>query len=682
MQKKFLLMLAVVFICNPLWATDFTETKGWTETVNSQSSVTATDLKPVKQITDGKIITHDIGILSIIVPETTIVTPLDTLHINYQIRNFGASDDTVKFSHYIYDSLGTIVQSVSGNWGLVSSVTTINYICPFEFVPQPYNKYHMVVYTTLDIDENYSNDTMTMDFRTWDLDVGASVILNPGTFFDSTADLTPRATFHNYASQPADFDAVLEIDFESSGLYSQTISIAGLPPYADTTLDFPVLSAPHQAGNYTVRAYSVLDHDLDNTNDTATANSATVHAWQYVSPIPDGAGAYTRWSYCGSCVSNGKLWMVGGRRDVSWAVINNNGTYDPATDTWDDTKPVLNQGRVYLSAASNQQYVFALGGRDPSGSTIYANVERLAVDTGTAWQTMTPLPEGRVFGASVEHNGYIYHLGGTSDAGGSLSTTSFWRYDIAGDTVGGTPWEQGLAQLPVALYQMEAAVLDGKIYIPGDATYNSTYIYNIAGDSWDSVGNGSMPGASQYKAVAIGEYIWRIGGILSTTGSSTNLVWQYDPAAQTWSEFSEPMQSTRISFGAGLVDGKVVSAGGVAYPGFTPTLTAEIIDVGWLTGVEGKPPVAASLPSSLKLMPNYPNPVKGRTTISFNLQKAGQFNLKIYNIAGQMVKSFNGQGYSGNNSLVWDASKTSAGIYFYQLSAGSQTATRKLIVVK
>jgi hypothetical protein len=98
------------------------------------------------------------------------------------------------------------------------------------------------------------------------------------------------------------------------------------------------------------------------------------------------------------------------------------------------------------------------------------------------------------------------------------------------------------------------------------------------------------------------------------------------------------------------------------------------------TGVAGGPTGATK--AVFALMPNFPNPISGRTTFSFSLPKASDYSLKVYNIAGQMVQSFTGKGQAGANSVNWNAQKTGAGVYFFQLNAGGQSATRKLVVVK
>jgi uncharacterized repeat protein (TIGR01451 family) len=101
--------------------------------------------------------------------------------------------------------------------------------------------------------------------------------------------------------------------------------------------------------------------------------------WSYVAPVPDGGGAYTRWSYNADATAQDKLWLMAGRRDADWLVLDHTGFYDPATDSWTTTPdlPILNQGRVYLQGAAAGGYLFAIGGRDAAGAIIYDVNERL-----------------------------------------------------------------------------------------------------------------------------------------------------------------------------------------------------------------------------------------------------------------------------------------------------------------
>lgn len=86
---------------------------------------------------------------------------------------------------------------------------------------------------------------------------------------------------------------------------------------------------------------------------------------------------------------------------------------------------------------------------------------------------------------------------------------------------------------------------------------------------------------------------------------------------------------------------------------------------------------------------NYPNPFNPTTNISFsvsdNLDKA---QLSVYNIKGQLVKTLlNSSIESGIHNITWDGkdsnSKTvSSGIYFYKLSTGKTTISKKMMLIK
>lgn len=99
-----------------------------------------------------------------------------------------------------------------------------------------------------------------------------------------------------------------------------------------------------------------------------------------------------------------------------------------------------------------------------------------------------------------------------------------------------------------------------------------------------------------------------------------------------------------------------------------------------LTGVAGQPPQPLSYKFALQT--NRPNPMGDRTEFSFTLPKAGAYSLRVYNIAGQMVKEFSGRGAAGANTINWNDRTINNGVYFYKLTAGNNTATRKLVVVK
>jgi len=86
-------------------------------------------------------------------------------------------------------------------------------------------------------------------------------------------------------------------------------------------------------------------------------------------------------------------------------------------------------------------------------------------------------------------------------------------------------------------------------------------------------------------------------------------------------------------------------------------------------------------PAAFELMQNYPNPFNASTMIRFALPDASDWSLKVYNVAGQVVESFAGSAEAGYVSVTWNADVAS-GIYFYRLTAGNFTATKKMVLMK
>lgn len=89
------------------------------------------------------------------------------------------------------------------------------------------------------------------------------------------------------------------------------------------------------------------------------------------------------------------------------------------------------------------------------------------------------------------------------------------------------------------------------------------------------------------------------------------------------------------------------------------------------------------IPDEFSLLQNYPNPFNPVTIINFSIPKTGVVNLEIYDAPGGRVETlFSGELKAGVYKVDWNAEKYPSGIYFYRLSAGSFTESRKMILVK
>lgn len=98
--------------------------------------------------------------------------------------------------------------------------------------------------------------------------------------------------------------------------------------------------------------------------------------------------------------------------------------------------------------------------------------------------------------------------------------------------------------------------------------------------------------------------------------------------------------------------------------------------------------IAANTPRDFILAANYPNPFNPTTTIEYTIPSQTQVTIDVFNVLGQKVKTLvNETQPAGTYQTEWngtdEASQTVAtGVYFYRLSAGDVTMTKKMVMVK
>ena len=114
------------------------------------------------------------------------------------------------------------------------------------------------------------------------------------------------------------------------------------------------------------------------------------------------------------------------------------------------------------------------------------------------------------------------------------------------------------------------------------------------------------------------------------------------------------------------------------------------IDTPVITNITKAPSV---LPAETSLLPNYPNPFNPETWIPYQLAKPADVNVSIYATDGKLVRTLAlGHKQAGihqnkSRAAYWDGKNAqgepvASGIYFYTLTAGDFTATRKMLIKK
>jgi hypothetical protein len=99
------------------------------------------------------------------------------------------------------------------------------------------------------------------------------------------------------------------------------------------------------------------------------------------------------------------------------------------------------------------------------------------------------------------------------------------------------------------------------------------------------------------------------------------------------------------------------------------------------------------VPKHSVLLQNYPNPFNPETWVPYRLSTAGGVTIKIYNVAGQLVRTLElGHREAGSYTVkeraaYWNGrndkgERIASGVYFYHIQSGPFHATKRMVIVK
>lgn len=84
----------------------------------------------------------------------------------------------------------------------------------------------------------------------------------------------------------------------------------------------------------------------------------------------------------------------------------------------------------------------------------------------------------------------------------------------------------------------------------------------------------------------------------------------------------------------------------------------------------------------------YPNPFNPTTNLYYSVSTAGNVNLSVYNLKGQLISTLvNGHQEAGNYTTLWNGTDDNgkmvpSGIYLTKFESGDYTSTKKMILMK
>lgn len=92
---------------------------------------------------------------------------------------------------------------------------------------------------------------------------------------------------------------------------------------------------------------------------------------------------------------------------------------------------------------------------------------------------------------------------------------------------------------------------------------------------------------------------------------------------------------------------------------------------------------AATIPDGFSLSASYPNPFNERATIQYGLPEDARVKLVVFDLLGREVLRLVDENLrAGQYEVVVDSAPLASGVYFYRLTAGSFTDSKRMVVVR
>ncbi|MFO7651302.1 MAG: M6 family metalloprotease domain-containing protein [bacterium] len=517
-------------------------------------------------------------------------------------------------------------------------------------------------------------------------DFGVLAIVEPSGIYDAGAVIWPSATWRNYGSRNAPFEAWVLISGPGGGrVYSSRVDVSGLAPGADTTLAGFAPCTLAVSGSWLAKCSTWADGDADPANDEQSILFRVERGWTELEPVPLGpSGKYCKdGAWLSPMAGTGLLYGFKGNGVPEFY------SFDPVGGYW-DSLPSLMPGITTKppkkgadGVTDGNRYVYAVRGNN---TVDYCRYDA----TGATWERLADVPIGlsgkKVKGGGdfayvqLGDSGYVYFLKGYN--------SEFYRYNTGSNT-----W-QALPEPPAGIKgrwnRGSWLVYDGASTLYAHkARYHELYSFDIALGQWSQTNHLTampIPGSGGSKKAKDGSSAaWYRDGINAFKGSNTQEFWRYIPAEDRWVEtdtlprYGSSGRARKVKNGGSLaaLDGGIYA--------FKGNRTREFWRYrGTVVAMDGVPPGAAR--SGVTAAPGRRTMLEG-LRVSPNPTGTGAVNLSLGTSAPAVIRLFDAAGRlalerrsPGGKDLVLDTRGLQAGVYLLEVRTATGATTRKLVV--
>jgi hypothetical protein len=129
----------------------------------------------------------------------------------------------------------------------------------------------------------------------------------------------------------------------------------------------------------------------------------------------------------------------------------------------------------------------------------------------------------------------------------------------------------------------------------------------------------------------------------------------------------------------------------MAYPGRSIWAVGTPGKIAYHLPLMGIEKIGSETPSSYSLGQNYPNPFNNTSNLKFEIGKAnanafanlGNVKIVVYDAMGREVQTLvNEKLQPGTYEVSFDGSLLNSGVYFYKITSGDFSETKKMLMIK
>jgi N-acetylneuraminic acid mutarotase len=344
------------------------------------------------------------------------------------------------------------------------------------------------------------------------------------------------------------------------------------------------------------RVYAVGGNDGAVDVAAVEAYDPAADSWTSLSALPQPR------SDLGVAMADARLVAVGGL--AAGQTLKTVAVMDIAANTWADL-PEMSTPRHGMSVAAVDRSVYVIGGTSGGDSEVTSTAESLkllprTLQPAPAWRSLPDAPSARLMMAWTVLDDKIWIAGGMTH-GETLQIVQ--SYDPQTGS-----W-QPQPPLPVPLHHATAATYRGEVVVIGGSSevlaQGSNKVYALRGNSWVElpsltharsaaaaavVGDklvvvggqnekqvvpqtevfdgqswtdaAELPTPREHlAAVSDGQYLYTVGGRFLSADKNSAAFERFDPVSGEWTKLVD-MPTPRGSYGAALVDGRIVVVGG------------------------------------------------------------------------------------------------------------------------